>query len=403
MKFKKIIIALLASLFIFTSCESTPDATSSASGKNSTTKQASKGPIFEGWKGEWHTIELGLSDSSLEDVYAKTASKMSNYTVDGLKVAVASMYATGTNIVKIKFDGSSRVVFTVLDDGKEKEIEADYIYTGKKEMPGYKDHYWETFEIAKNVRGLTNAKYMVFTDVHGGDEGLEHFHCRFNGRSIDSAIAGSNWPTFTRTSKTKAELVKYHSENIANYAKMFPSSPFEDFAKKGKWINRSAAYRNPSKEVDAAYQKLIKEFAGKNPKGGDFTKNEVIKILEDRFAVPSFTDIEFNVENGKNEMKIYKDGKLLFASSYKRVAANPSKPGMLAVKSDKTNAGKYTTISFTGIHGKPLHSHFWYGESDKDLNNFKAAPTIMPADSSNADIAVHVEGAGRIALNEFIK
>lgn len=404
MNLKKIIIAVLASLFIFTSCESTPDTTSAATPKNTSVKKASSEPIFDAWKGEWHSLETGLKDKSLNQVYTKVASSMPNYTTDGLKAAVEQMYSTGTNISKIKFDGSSKVVFTVFSEGSEKQITAEYVYVGKKSIPGYDNFSWECFESTKTVRGLTNAKYMIFTVVHGGDEGMEHFHCRFNGRSFESAIANTNWPTFVRTSITKSDIIKQHSENISNYAKMLPSSPFEDFAKEGKWVNRRVVYSNKSAVVDSAYKKLIKEFTGKNPKGGDFTKSELVSLLEDKFGTTDFTSVEFNTKDGKNEMKIFKDGKLIFESSYKRVAENPSKSGMLAVKADKENAGKYSLISFTAIHGSPKHSHFWYGKTDIDIANFSGGtPTLMAANSTDAEIASHIENAGRRILTELTK
>lgn len=399
---KRILGFAIFVLIAFISCESTPEAdvTSSASQKVEKEKKPSKEPIFEAWKGEWQTLQTGLDDASLENVYKDTASKMPNYTVDGLKATVASMYVTGTNIVKVKFDGSSKVIFTALTDGAETKIPADYIYIGKKAIPGYDDFYWECFEIAKAVRGLTNAKYLILCKVHGKDEGMEHFHCRFNGRSIDSAIAGTNWPTFVSASMKKSEIVKYHSENIANYAKMFPSSPFENFAKQGKWINRRYAYSNTSKEVDAAYQKLIKEYAGKN-NGKNFTKAELVKMLEESFGTTDFDSVDFDVSNGKNEMKIFKDGKVIFASSYKRVAENAAKPGMLAVKADKEDAGKYTLISFTEAHGSPLHSHFWYGKTNEDIKALTIKPTIIPAKATNAEIAAHIETAAKRILEDL--
>lgn len=54
------------------------------------------------------------------------AEKMPYYTEDGLKAAVSSMFATP--FVKIKFDGSNTVLFTVMDkDGNENKFRANIV------------------------------------------------------------------------------------------------------------------------------------------------------------------------------------------------------------------------------------------------------------------------------------
>lgn len=88
------------------------------------------------------------------------------------------------------------------------------------------------------------------------------------------------WPTYVSASMTKEELVKNFKDTIGAVAGMFPKSPFEPYAKEGKWMNSSLIYDNTSAEVNAAYNKIIKEFAGKNPKGGDFTKAEIIAEMK---------------------------------------------------------------------------------------------------------------------------
>ena len=130
---------------------------------------------------------------------------------------------------------------------------------------GYDGYYWETFEAVKNVRGLTMAKYIICFPPHQDSEGgLLHWHVRTGGSGIDALVKADPmwWPTYVSASMTKEELVKNFKDTIGAVAGMFPKSPFEPYAKEGKWMNSSLIYDNTSVEVNAAYNKIIKEFAG---------------------------------------------------------------------------------------------------------------------------------------------
>ncbi|CEM63112.1 hemin receptor [Treponema phagedenis] len=395
---KKRIGTLLVPVFMalavfFTACQSAPDAESGATPKTGE---------LAGWKGEWISFGDTKDDPSLEAAYKETAEKMPNYTVEGFKAAFAAMYKTP--VVKAKFDGSNKVKFTVRDaDGKEEEIACEYKYIGKIPVPGYEGSSWEAFEAVKDVRGLSQAKYMVLFPPHSHDGGMLHWHARFGARSAEAIAKDTSfwWPTFVSASMSKEDLLKEAKEGIKAMGSMFDKSPFEFYAAQGRWMNSSLIYDNTSKEVSNAFDKIIKEFAGKNPKGGDFTKADIIAEMKKAYGTTDdFSHIEFVTKKGKNELVLYKDGKEVYKAAYKRVADNPSKPGMLAVATDK--GGKFKTISLTGAHGTPMHFHLWYGASDIDLTQFTTKPTCIPENTSNADIAARVEKSCRSVLNSIL-
>lgn len=398
----KIALILIAVAVAFTACKSMPEAVKSAKAE---VEKLIPGKELAAWKGEWVSVDVVKNDPSLKELYKEAASKNSNYTQEGIKDAIEGRRKTP--FARVKFDGTNKISFTVIDaDGKQKEIVAEYKYLGKVPMPGYEGSFWETFEAVKNVRGLTMAKYMICTHPHSHDGGQVHWHVRFGGTNIDTLVKKADpsyWPTYVDGSTSNEKLLENFKKSIESSAAKLPA-PFAVYAKEGKWMNSSLIYDNTSAEVNAAYDKIIKEFAGKNPKGGDFTKAEIIAEMKKAYGTTElYTHIEFVTENGKNEFVMYKDGKEIYRAAYKRVAENAAKPGLLAVKTDKKDAGMFKTISLTSAGGSPAHFHFWYGMTDADFAKIKEKPTCIPANLSNEMIAKRVEGSCRKILSGLIQ
>ncbi|AGT42880.1 ZinT/AdcA family metal-binding protein [Treponema pedis] len=385
----KFVLVLVAAVMSVTACKSMPE------------KMMGGGELAP-WKGEWVTADAYNHDPSMEPVYTETAAMMPNYTTEGLKAAIDEMYYTP--IVKAKFDGSNTVMFTIVDGkGKEVELKCTYMYKGRVEDKQYAGAMWDTFEAVKEVRGLESAKYMILLPPHGHGDGPMHWHGRFGRRSIESLLDGTNWPTYYSASMPKAAFLENTMGSIKMMPKFIQASPFADFSKHGKWMNSAAIYDNMSMEVQAVYKKLIEEFKGKNPKGGDFTKEDIIAEMKKSYGSgEDFSELEFITSKDKNEMVVYKNGKEIFRSSYKRVGASDSKPSLMAVAADKPNAGKFSLISFTGAHGNPLHIHLWYGADNAEMAALKIVPTVIPSDTSNDKIALRVEASCRRMLTNLI-
>ena len=387
-KFTAVLLILAA---FFTACKSMPAAKGGI--------KMQKGMELAAWEGEWVSLDVVSEDASLQPVYKDVADKMANYTLEGFKSAVSAMYETP--VVKAKFDGTNTVVFTVLDaDNNKKEISCEYAYKGTAPVPGYDGYYWYTFEAVKDVRGLSKAKYMVLFPPHkDSEDGMLHWHGRFGGRSIDALAKAADfwWPTYVMASMPKEELLQNAKNSLQAIPQFLAKSPFEAYAKEGKWINSSLIYDNTSAEVAAVYAKLIKEFAGKNPKGGDFTRADIVMEMKKVYGTgEDFSYLEFDTKDGKNELVVYKDDKEIFRSGYKR-SANTDK-GSLTVTADNKNAGKFAMISMTGSHGDPAHFHLWYGANEKDYANVQGRPTCVPVNAPNARIAVRVENTCRRTL-----
>ena len=391
----KIALALAAFALFFTACKSMPAAKGGMKMK--------KGMELAAWEGEWVSADSVKNDPSLEAAYRDTAAEMPNYTVDGFKAAISDMYRTP--VIKAKFDGSNTVLFTVLDkEKKQVEIPCEYKYMGKVPIPGYKGSFWHTFEAVKDVRGLTGVKYFIAVAPGRHGEGLLHWHGRFGRYSIDWLVNGdTSWPTYFPVSTSNEEMAKNFGEGIKAMPQLLPKDPFESYAKFGKWISSSFIYDDMSKEVENVYAKLIKEFAGKNPKGGDFTKQEIIAEMKSNdmsaASVDDFSHLEFSIQDGKNELTVYKDGKEVFRSTYKRVAASSSKPYM-TMQADRKDAGKFSLISFVVVHGAAPNQHFhlWYGASEKELGALKGTPTCYVDGRPAAVIAEQVEKSCRKKL-----
>lgn len=386
--------ALVFSVLLFAGCKSTSEAARSSETKS-----------LAPWKGEWQSFSAVTSASALNDTYMTVAAKMPHYTEDGLRAAIASAYASP--ITKAKFNGTNTVVFTVQDaDGEEKEIKCEYRYVGDVPVVGFKDHFWQTFEAVKDVRGLMQAKYFIAVPPHKHGDGLLHWHARFGARSISELVNGDPnwWPTYAEASMPKEELVKQFAKSIEGMAQMLPQSPFEMYAEHGKWINSSLIYDDARPAIQKAYANLIKEFAGKNG-GKDFTKAEIIALAKKAYGnAEDFTHLEFVTKGDKNELVVLKGSAEVLRLAYKQDAANPSKPTLKAFTAvDTAKAGKFAHISITGVHGKPAHMHLWYGANDSGIASIKVKPTCIPANSAEADVALRVTNTCRKFLREASK
>lgn len=355
------------------------------------------------WKGSWQSLSLAAAASELDATYKNAAKDLAYYTEAGLKAAIMSMYASP--IVKAQFDGSNTVLFTVADaDGNEKEIACEYRYLGTKSVEGYAGYSWYTFEAVKPVRGLTQAQYFIaFLPEKHSEEGLLHWHGRFGARSVDALTNGDPmwWPTFVDAAISKKDLVAEFEKTIAAVVQaILPAEPFITY--KGKWLNSSLIYDDMRPAIQNAYDMLIKEFAGKNPKGGDFTKAEIIALAKKTYGTAEdFTHLEFVAGEGKNELIVWKDNTEVSRVAYKQDAPNEARPTLRSFSAVDTKAAKkFAYFCATTPGGKPAHVHIWYGASPADVGMLKVKPTCIPADTSEDDIAMRVTNTCRKLLKE---
>ena len=386
-------LAMLCAIFI-TGCSSAPAA-----------MKQEKGMDLAAWKGEWQSFSAISGASQLNDVYRAQAEKMPSYTADGLKTKVSKMLAT--SIVKAKFDGSNTVVFTVMDkDGKEQELSCAYRSVGRVPIKGFEKSSWYTFEAVKPVPGLADARYFIAVPPHKDDgDGLVHWHARFGGKDIESLVNADPlwWPTYVDAAFTKEELIKMFTPIIPELAGMLPKASFAAYS--GKWINTSLIYDDPRPAVQTAYEKLIKEFAGKKD-GEDFTKADIIALAKKSYGTAAdFTHLEFITEGDKNELVVWKGDKELSRTAYSCDAPNELKATLNTfTAADRQKAGKFAFTSMTSPHGKPAHFHVWYGMKPSEINNTDGPkPTCIPADSSEDLVATRVLNTGRKLLQNAIK
>lgn len=361
------------------------------------------GMEFMPWKGEWVSSDIVKDESMFDMTYKMTAENMSYYTAEGLKAATEDMYKTP--VIKAKFDGSNTVIFTIKNkEGKEIEKTCEYKYLGQKEDGEYKGLFWETFEAVKEDRDLANVKYFIaLRPEKHGDDGLQHWHTRFGRYGIENLLGKSSyWPTYYPASTPKEELLKAFEGSIKAMPNYAPKEPFAPYAAHNRWMNSPLVYESESKEVEAIYEKIIKDYAGKNPKGGDFTKEELISMMQKGDeTLNDFTHLEFNIKDGKNEFIVFKGDKEIFRSNYVRIAANKSRPYM-TMMAEKKDAGKFSLISFVVVHGAPnYHFHLWYGANDKELEAQKGTPTCYKVDIPAEIRAKNIDKSLRTRLDNL--
>ena len=303
--------AVLLLAVFFTGCKSTSAAAKLEAGNE-----------LSAWKGEWQSFSAISGATQLNDAYRMQAEKMPYYTEDGLRAAVSNMFVTP--IVKVKFDGSNTVLFTVMDkDGNEKQIPCEYRYAGMKPMQGFEGHSWYAFEAIKPVQGLAEAQYFIIVPPgRDTEDGLLHWHARFGGEDIQSLVEEDPlwWPTYADAAESHESLLKVMTDMIKEVAEMLPKAPLMPYT--GKWVNTALIYDDPRPAVQEAYTKLIKEFSGKKD-GSDFTKAEIIMMAKKSYGTASdFTHLEFVTDNDKNELVVWKGDTEVSRVAYSRDGAN---------------------------------------------------------------------------------
>lgn len=386
--------AVLLLAVFFTGCKSTSAATKLEAGNE-----------LSAWKGEWQSFSAISGATQLNDAYRMQAEKMPYYTEDGLRAAVSNMFVTP--IVKVKFDGSNTVLFTVMDkDGNEKQIPCEYRYAGMKPMQGVEGHSWYAFEAIKPVQGLAEAQYFIIVPPgRDTEDGLLHWHARFGGEDIQSLVEEDPlwWPTYADAAESHESLLKVMTDMIKEVAGMLPESSLMPYT--GKWINTALIYDDPRPAVQEAYTKLIKEFSGKKD-GSDFTKAEIIMMAKKSYGTASdFTHLEFVTDNDKNELVVWKGDTEVSRVAYSRDGANKLRAMANAfVASDRQKAGKFAFLSMTTPHGSPAHMHVWYGMKPSEIEKTDGKkPTCIPADSSEELVAKRILDTCRKLLKAATK
>ncbi|EMB24129.1 ZinT/AdcA family metal-binding protein [Treponema denticola] len=371
----KIALILVTLAVIFTACKSMPAVVEVSPDK------LVAGQELAAWKGKWVSTYTVMNDASLNAAYKKTAEGMPYYTEGGLQAAVKDMY--GSSVTAMKFNGTNKVTLTMQKkDGSKSNVVCEYKYMGTKAVPGYEGSLWYTFEAVNPGKELQAVKNMIIMPPHQHGDGPVHWHVRFGYYGFDWLINGEkSWPTFVPASTKKNDMLKGAESSIETMPKWTDAAPFKSYAEHGRWINSLLVFENSSKEVMDVYAKLIKEFEGKNPKGGDFTRAEIIAELQKSDdSLKDFTHLEFNIKDGKNELIVFKGSKEIFRSNYVRVAPGKAKAYM-TMKAEKKDAGMFSLISFVVVHGAPnYHFHLWYGATEEDIAAQRGTPTCYKVD-----------------------
>lgn len=353
-------------------------------------------------KGSWQPLSRFDDDAVLQDVYAKNAATMPYYSEEGLKAAVH--YAAAAPVVKVVFDGSNTIAFTVRTaDGSENEILCEYTFKGTIPMAEDTTRNWLAFEAVKPIRGLMDLRYFVVTAPQVDKKtGIKSFDARFGRWGIQSLVHGDplKMAPFVEANLSKDEVLKHFTAVIhAMTAKKLPKEPLSLY--NGKWVNSVTICEDQRPAIQNIYTQLIKEFAGQNPKGGDYTKEDIMALVYKAFGTADdFTHIEFVAENGKNEIIVWKGDTEVSRSAYIQDRAHAAHPAYRAFSAaDPAFKGTLAHFSITIPHAVPQHIHFWYGTSIEEAAAMKSAPTCIRADVSEEEMVQHVLDSCRSFLN----
>ncbi len=392
----RLVLIFMTFAMLFTACKSTP---------------ASKavGPEMAAWKGEWISISTIAESEKLDSAYEETAKAMPNYSAGGLKDAVNKIYSLP--VLAMKADGTNLLTLSILDKNKKsKTVKCEYKFEGKVEMPKQKGKFWYTFKAVNLPKELRAFRFLVITEIHFHDNEVAHWHARFGAVSMEALTSDSQkvLPTFVSKKESEEKIIELLKTKISETAKNLPVAPFsahETFkdVKDGKWINLANVMNMESEEIDAVYEKFIKKYAGQNPKGGDFTKEELQKMAKDygnkMAGAGIYSHLQFVTKNGKNKVIFWNNNEKIFESEYIRISANKINPGFMAIEAkEKTDAFK-TIICSPPHYG---HMHMLYGNSNEEIEK-NGFGTCIPANSSAKTMAGMFAYTLNLKMNSVIK
>ena len=186
---------------------------------------AEEGSLFTGWQGKWVSSHTLNSDPAMEPGFEAIAEAAEGKTVEDVKTFMASMYESDFGAMEL--NGSTIVYYNA--DGATVTATCEYRGAGKESTTftnkdGSKyEFYWYMFSLKSDAAACKGYANLIFTEVHGHDGGMKHWHMRYGEMELDKLMNHPNamwWPTLFPGDTTVEQALTNTVKNAKDLASM---------------------------------------------------------------------------------------------------------------------------------------------------------------------------------------
>jgi Zn/Cd-binding protein ZinT len=186
---------------------------------------AEESALFAGWQGKWVSSYALNSDPAMEPGFAAIAEATEGKTAEDVKAFMASMYESDFGAMEL--EGNAVTYYDL--DGETVKATCEYDSAGKESTTftnkdGSKyEFYWYMFSVKSDDAACKGYANLIFTEVHGHEGGLTHWHMRYGEMALDELMNHPNamwWPTLLHGDTTVEQALENTLNNAEEMASM---------------------------------------------------------------------------------------------------------------------------------------------------------------------------------------
>jgi len=234
----------------------------------------STGPL-SAWTGGWRTMASYLDDPLVHAACEKVADAAPGFGAGGVLQFLKNMYRCDFSAMEILGDA---VIFF---DKEGTELETVvYRSAGTAPIMGYEDNDWCLFEaVAQPEKG---CRYLAATEVHGGDEGMGHWHFRCGDGGFEAIVGGGADPFWWPTAVADDTTAQTVADDILSEIDVYVSMLGEPLSRwKGTWVSVASFLDDPA--MSEAYDAVAAEARAA---GKSYDAASVKAFLKSMFETP---------------------------------------------------------------------------------------------------------------------
>ena len=194
------------------------------------------------WNGTWLNVGTMLDDPAMDAVYeamtdaANAAAGDGTFTTDDAKSFLYAMHKSNFGDLGIAENNA-----TYYNTDGTVKCECEYESAGVETVAfGEEEFNWYKFALTSEDTTCPEYRYLIFTEVHSHEDGMEHFHMRYGNTSFDDLINNTDYaiwyPTFAVEGTTMETVADGYAEGAEMMGGMMLASqrpslkdPWENF------------------------------------------------------------------------------------------------------------------------------------------------------------------------------